>query len=183
MRTLYKSLIGATFVVPVILLAQAKPAAPAIDDAAIVGIFDIANTWDIATGNLASTKAASKEVKDFGAMLARDHKVVQDSGRALAAKLKVTPTPVAADFPLKVQHEAAMKKLEGLSGAAFDQAFLEHEVAYHKAVIDALNKSLIPAIKSTELKALVLKVAPAFVAHQVAAEQLLKKQPMKHGHQ
>jgi putative membrane protein len=116
-------------------------------------------------------------------MLARDHKVVQDSGRALAAKLKVTPTPVAADFPLKVQHEAAMKKLEGLSGAAFDQAFLEHEVAYHKAVIDALNKSLVPAIKSAELKALVLKVAPAFVAHQVAAEQLLKKQPMKHGHQ
>jgi putative membrane protein len=183
MRTLYRSLIGATIAAPVILLAQAKPAAPAIDDAAIVGIFDIANTWDIATGTLASTKGATKEVKDFGAMLARDHKVVQDSGRALAAKLKVTPTPVAADFPLKVQHESAMKKLEGLSGAAFDQAFLEHEVAYHKAVIDALNKSLVPAIKSAELKALVLKVAPAFVAHQVAAEQLLKKQPMKHGHQ
>ena len=96
MRTLYRTLIGATLAVPVILLAQSKPAAPAIDDAAIVGIFDIANTWDIATGTLASTKAASKEVKDFGTMLARDHKVVQDSGRALAAKLKVTPTPVAA---------------------------------------------------------------------------------------
>ena len=88
MRTLYKSLIGAAFVLPVILLAQAKSSTPAIDDAAIVGIFDIANTWDIATGSLAATKATSKEVKDFGAMLARDHKVVQDSGRALAAKLK-----------------------------------------------------------------------------------------------
>jgi putative membrane protein len=183
MRTLCRSLIGAALVVPVILVAQAKPAAPALDDAAIVGIFDIANTWDIATGSLAAAKASSKEVKDFGAMLARDHKVVQDSGRALAGKLKVTPTPVAADFPLKVQHEAAMKKLEGLSGAAFDQAFLEHEVAYHKAVIDAVNKSFLPAIKSVELKAFVQKIAPAFVAHQVAAEQLLKKQPMKHGHE
>ena len=183
MHTLHRSLIGTALVVPVILLAQAKPSAAAIDDAAIVGIFDVANTWDIATGTLASTRASSKEVKDFGAMLARDHKVVQDSGRALAAKLKVTPTPVAADFALKVQHEAAMKKLEGLSGAAFDQAFLEHEVAYHKAVIDAVNKSFLPAIKSVELKAFVQKIAPAFVAHQVAAEQLLKKQPMKHGHQ
>src|SRR5262245_62107637 len=109
MRTLYKTLIGAAFVVPVVLLAQSKAAAPAIDDAAIVGIFDIANTWDIATGSLAATKATRQDVKDFGAMLARDHKVVQDSGRALAAKLKVTPTPVPADFPLKVQHEATMK--------------------------------------------------------------------------
>lgn len=183
MRTLYRAFIGTALVVPVILLAQAKPAAPAIDDAAIVGIFDIANTWDITTGTLASTRASSKEVKDFGAMLARDHKIVQDSGRALAGKLKVTPTPVAADFPLKLQHEAAMKKLQGLSGAAFDQVFLEHEVAYHKAVVDAVNKSFLPAIQSAELKAFVQKIAPAFVAHQVAAEQLLKKQSAKHGHQ
>jgi putative membrane protein len=181
MRSLHRALIGAALILPVVLLAQSK--APSLDDAAIVGIFDIANTWDIATGSLASKKGSSQEVKDFGAMLARDHKVVQDSGRALAAKLKVTPTPVPSDFPLKVQHEAAMKKLESLTGAAFDRAFLEHEVAYHKAVIEAMNSTLVPAIKSVELKALVLKVAPAFVAHQVAAEQLLKKEPMKHGHQ
>jgi putative membrane protein len=182
MRTLHRTLMAAALVVPVLLLAQGRTAAPALDDAAIVGIFDIANTWDIETGTLASTKATRKEVKDFGAMLARDHKVVQDSGRALATKLKVTPTPVAADFPLKVAHEAAMKKLQGLSGAAFDKAFLEHEVAYHKAVIEAVNKTLVPALKSAEVKALVLKVAPAFVAHQVAAEELLKKGNADHGH-
>jgi putative membrane protein len=182
MRTLHRTLVAAALVVPVILLAQGRASAPALDDAAIVGIFDIANTWDIETGSLAATKATRKEVKDFGAMLARDHKTVQDSGRALAAKLKVTPTPVPADFPLKLAHEAAMKKLQGLSGAAFDKAFLEHEVAYHKAVIEAVNKTLVPALKSAEVKALVLKVAPAFVAHQVAAEELLKKQSPDHGH-
>ena len=183
MRPLYKTLLGAAVALPVILLAQSKGSTPAIDDAAIVGIFDVANTWDIATGALAATKGTRQDVKDFGAMLARDHKVVQDSGRALATKLKVTPTPVPADFTLKVQHEEAMKKLQGLSGSAFDQAFLEHEVAYHKAVIDAVNKSLLPAIKRVELKTLVQKIAPAFVAHQVAAEQLLKKQSVKHDHQ
>jgi len=182
MRTLHRTLAAAALALPVILLAQGKAMAPALDDAAIVGIFDIANTWDIETGTLASTKATRKEVKDFGAMLARDHKVVQDSGRALATKLKVTPTPVAADFPLKVAHDAAMKNLRTLSGPAFDKAFLEHEVAYHKAVIDAVNKTLVPALRSQEVKALVLKVAPAFVAHQVAAEELLKKQNVSHGH-
>jgi putative membrane protein len=160
---------------PGLAFAQGHPPAPALDDAAIVGIFDIANTWDIATGSLAATKATRQDVKDFGAMLARDHKYVQQQGRDLAARLKVTPTPVPASFQLKVSHDAAMKKLEGLSGTAFDKAFLEHEVAYHKAVVDAVTTTLLPAIKNAEVKAFVEKVAPAFVAHMQAAEHLLKK--------
>ena len=182
MRTLFRTIAAASAFAPAALLAQAKPAAPVIDDAAIVGIFDIANTWDIETGTLAASKATRKDVKDFGAMLARDHKAVQGQGRDLATKLMVTPTPVGADFPLKVAHDAAMKKLNGLSGAAFDKAFLEHEVAYHGAVIDAVTKSFLPAIKNAELKAFVEKVAPAFVAHKMAAEQLLKGMPAEEHH-
>lgn len=176
MRTLYRILAGAAVVAPVFLLAQGKPQTPALDDAAIAGIFDIANTWDIETGSLAATRAARQDVRDFGAMLVNAHTIVRDSGRALAAKLKVTPTPVPADFPIKVAHEAAMQKLKGLSGAAFDKAFLEHEVAYHAAVIDAVTKTFLPTIKSIELKAFVEKIAPAFVAHKEGAEALLKKQ-------
>ena len=171
MRFIRSSLVLAALV-PGLAFAQA---APAIDDAAIVGIFDIANTWDIATGSLAATKGMRQDVKDFGAMLARDHKTVQQQGRDLAAKLKVTPTPVPSNFPLKVAHDAAIRKLESLSGAAFDKAFLEHEVAYHKAVVDAVTTTLLPAIKNAEVKAFVEKVAPAFVAHMKAAETLLKK--------
>ena len=157
--------------------AQLKEAPlPRIDDAAIVGIFDAANTWDISTGSLASTKGGSKDVREFGAMLARDHKTVQGQGRELAGKLGVTPTPVAADFALKKDYDETMKKLAALKGKAFDTAFLEHEVAYHKAVIDAVTNSFLPAIKNAELKAFVQKVAPAFQGHMVAAENLLKKQ-------
>ena len=176
MRTLYGTFLAAALVLPGSLVAQSKDAAKALDDSVIVGIFDAANTWDIATGSLAATRAARQDVKDFGAMLARDHKFVRDSARKLAAKVNVAPVAVPADFPLKVAHEAAMKTLSALSGPAFDKAFLEHEVAYHKAVGDALNKSLLPAMKSPELKAFVTQVAPAFAAHQLAAETLLKKQ-------
>jgi len=98
---------------------------------------------------------------------------VQKQGRALAKKLGVTPTPVAKDFALKVDYDATMKKLRGLKGVAFDKAFLEHEVAYHKAVIDAVTNAFLPAIKNAELKAFVQKVAPAFQAHMVAAQALL----------
>jgi putative membrane protein len=145
-----------------------------LDDAAIVGIFDAANGWDIATGSLAERKAARTDVREFGAMLARDHRAVRQQGRDLAKRLGVTPTPVAKDFALLVDYNNAMKRLEGLRGAAFDKAFLEHEVAYHQAVINAVTDQFLPAIKNAELKAFVEKVAPAFQAHMQAAKHLLE---------
>ena len=155
--------------------AQAQHPAGHLDDAAIVGIFDAANGWDVATGSLASKNSMRADVKEFGDMLATVHKAVQQQGRDLAKKLGVTPTPVAKDFPLAVQHDAAMKKLGALKGPAFDKAFLEHEVAYHAAVIDAVTKQFLPAIQNAELRKFVQDLAPAFVAHKAKAEDLLKK--------
>jgi putative membrane protein len=173
MRITHAALVAAVALLPASGFAQS--AKPRLDDAAIVGIFDAANTWDVATGSLAAGKATRKDVKELGTMLARDHKSVQKQGRELATRLGVTPTPVASDFALKKDYDDTMKKLAGLKGADFDRAFLEHEVAFHKAVIDAVTNTFLPAIKNAELKAFVEKVAPAFAAHMAAADNLLKK--------
>ncbi len=156
------------------LLASPTPASrasTALDDPTIVAIFDAANTADIETGQLAEKKASTKKIRDFAAMLVRDHKAVRQQGRDLAKKLRVTPTPPKDDQGAR-DHAAAMTKLRGLRGKAFDKAFLEHEVAFHKAVIDAVTTTLLPAIKNAEVKALVVKVAPAFEAHMIAARNL-----------
>lgn len=147
---------------------------PALDDPTIVAIFDYANTEDVETGALAARKGSTKEIRDFGAMLERDHKAVRQMGRDLAKKLNVTPTPPKGDKSA-TEHAAVMKKLNGLSGTAFDKAFLENEVAYHDAVIQAVQNTLLPAIQNAELKDLVVKVAPNFVAHRDAAKNLLAK--------
>jgi putative membrane protein len=156
------------------LAAQAAKPAAQLDDPTIVAIFDAANTWDIQTGALGAKKGTTKEIRDFGAMLERDHKAVRQQGRDLATKLHVTPTP-PRDFAMAKDHEAAVKKLSGLKGKAFDRAFLEHEVAFHKAVLDAVTSTLMPALKNQEVKDLVTKVAPAFTAHMAAAQNLLDK--------
>ncbi|MGQ0646776.1 MAG: DUF4142 domain-containing protein [Gemmatimonadaceae bacterium] len=145
-----------------------------LDDPTIVAIFDAANTADIETGQLATERGQSKEVRDFGAMLVRDHLHVRQLGRDLANKLGVTPTPPKDDQSVK-DHAATMARLRGLQGVAFDRAFLQHEVAFHKAVIDAIRSTLLPAIKNDELKALVMKVAPAFEAHMLAAQNFEKR--------
>jgi putative membrane protein len=145
--------------------------ASALDDATIVAIFDAANTADIETGNLAAERAQNPEVREFGKMLARDHQMVRQQGRDLAKKLGVTPTPPKPDEGAKA-HAAAMKTLRSVPAAAFDHAFLQHEVAFHKSVIDAVNTTLMPAIRNEEVKKLVTTVAPAFVAHMEAARNL-----------
>src|SRR5687768_4247617 len=150
--------------------------AQSLDDAAIVAIFDAANTADIETGELAMQRGQSKEVRDFGAMLAHDHKMVRQQGRDLAAKLGVTPTPPKDDAGAKA-HAAAMARLRAVPAADFDHAFLQHEVAFHKSVIDAMKTTLLPALKNAEVKDLVTKVAPAFQAHMMAAESLDKRLP------
>jgi putative membrane protein len=162
--------LGLAIAIPV----SASQAQSGPDDATIVAIFDAANTVDIETGQLAAEKGSTDAVRQFGMMLIRDHRAVRQQGRDLAARLGVTPTPPRDDTSGR-DHAAVMERLRGLSGAAFDRAFLEHEVAFHAAVIEAVKTTLLPAIDNAELKALVEKVAPAFVAHQKAAESLLAR--------
>lgn len=152
-----------------------QSAAGALDDATIAAIFDAANTWDIETGALAERKGSTKAVRDFGHMLVRDHRAVRQQGRDLVAKLNAHGQP-PKDFAMAKDHAAAVAKLRGLSGAAFDRAFLEHEVAFHKAVLDAVKGTLLPATKAPELRDLETKVAPAFEAHMMAAQNLLDHQ-------
>ncbi len=154
--------------------AQKQAGSAKLDDPTIVAIFDAANTWDIETGTLAEKKGSTQEVRDFGAMLVRDHTNVRQQGRDLAQKLGVTPT-APKDFAMAKDHVAALKKLNGLSGKDFDKAFLQHEVDYHKAVVDAMTTTLEPALQNADVKKLVTTVAPAFTAHMQAAQSLLNK--------
>ena len=147
-----------------------------LDDPTIIAIFDAANTWDIETGAIAAKKGTTKDVRDFGAMLARDHKAVRQQGRDLVKKLGVHPTP-PKDFAMAKDHAAALHTLNSVNGKAFDRVFLQHEVAFHKAVIDAVTTTLLPALKNEEARTLVTKVAPAFQAHMAAAQNLLDKLP------
>ncbi len=148
--------------------------APELDDPTIVAIFDAANTYDIETGGLAAEKSTNPEVKAMGENFVAAHTQVRQKGRELAAKLGVTPT-APAENPLGDAHVAAMATLKSLSGAEFDRAWLDHEIAFHQAVIDAVNTTLLPALDNEEVKALVESVAPAFVAHMEGAKALRAK--------
>ncbi|HEX9219959.1 MAG TPA: DUF4142 domain-containing protein [Gemmatimonadaceae bacterium] len=155
--------------------AKSQTSAPKLDDPTIVAIFDAANSYDMETGSLAVSRGHSQAVRDFGGMLIRDHQNVRQQGRDLATSLAVTPTP-PPHFALAKAHAAAMRSLRTLTGNAFDRAFLKQEVDFHNAVIDDVTHTLLPAIQNAQVKDLVTKVAPAFVAHRDRAQNLLDGQ-------
>jgi putative membrane protein len=87
-------------------------------------------------------------------------------------KLKVKPEPNDTSRSLQKGGDENLAKLKMLNGAEFDKAYADHEVAYHQAVLDAIDKTLVPSATNAELKDLLVKVRPAFVAHLDHARHL-----------
>jgi putative membrane protein len=141
-------------------------------DPQIAHIVVTANQVDIDAGKLAESKSTNKDVQAFGKMMVTDHTGVNKSATDLAAKLKLKPEDNPTAQSLKKGGEENVSHLKTLSGAAFDKAYIDHEVAYHQQVIDAMDKTLVPNAQNAELKALLVKVRPAFVAHLEHAKGL-----------
>ena len=141
-------------------------------DAQIAAIVVTANQVDIDAGKLAASKAHAKEVRAFGERMVTDHTGVNKSATELVQKLQVTPAPNATSQSLQQGGDANLANLKGLEGAAFDKAYIDHEVTYHQAVLKAVDQTLIPSAQNAELKALLVKVRPTFVAHLEHAKQI-----------
>lgn len=141
-------------------------------DPQIAAIVVTANQVDIDAGNLAKKKAHSSEVKAFAERMVVDHSGVNKSAGELVQKLHVTPESNPTSESLKKGGDDNLAALGKLSGAAFDTAYIDHEVAYHEAVLSAVDKTLIPSAHNAQLKALLVKVRPAFVAHLEHARHL-----------
>ncbi len=156
-----------------ILAASAAWAAGAgPNDAQIAAIVVAANQVDIDAGKFAQSRAQSQEVKEFAGRMVTDHTGVNKSATELVQKLHVTPESNPTSDSLERQGEENLAALRKLSGSALDKAYIDHEVAYHQSVLDAVDKTLIPNAHNAELKALLVKVRPAFVDHLQHAKHL-----------
>lgn len=150
--------------------AQNAPAAP--NDAQIAAIVVTANQVDVDAGKLAEGKGSTQDVRAFARQMVTDHGGVNQLAVALAQKLKLTPQDNPTAQRLQKGGDDNLAQLRRLDGAAFDKAYVAHEVVYHQAVLDALDQVLIPSAANTELKALLVKVRPAIDAHLQHARRL-----------
>ena len=149
-------------------LAQgAKPTDPQIAHIAYT-----AGVIDIAAAKQALGKTSNKEVKAFAQDMVRDHEAVNKQALDLVKKLKVKPEDNDTSRTLSKNAADKLAELGKLKGAAFDKAYVDNEVAYHKAVDNALETQLIPSASNPELKNLLQTGLKIFQGHEQHAEHV-----------
>ena len=156
--------------IPMSVAAVAEDAKP--NDAQIAHIAYTADLIDIKAAKLALQKSKNKEVRDFAENMVRDHTAVNDQALALVKKLKVKPQDNDTSKALVKQADAKQAELSKLDGAAFDKAYADNEVAYHKTVDSALETVLIPDASNPELKDLLTTGLKIFQGHEQHAEHV-----------
>jgi putative membrane protein len=149
-------------------------AAPALTDANIVYILDMANHLDSLAGSVAATKGTASDVRDYGRRMMRDHHDLRQQGQDLAKKLGVTPEAPPGDT-----HEADVQRTMSMLNSAakgkdFDKAYIDNEVTYHQAVLQTATTAM-GAAQNAELKNLIQKAAPAIQAHLDLAKSIQAK--------
>ena len=155
-----KLVLAAALLAPALALAQGKPSDPQIAHIVVT-----ANQIDIDAGKLAKSKSKRKDVQEFAQRMITDHTAVNKQAGALAKKLGVKPEDNDTSKSLKKGATDNIANLKKLNDGAFDRAYVDHEVAYHQAVLDAIDKVLIPSAQNAELKDLIVKVRPAIATH------------------
>lgn len=148
---------------------------PKLSDADIAHIGVTANQIDIDYAAIAQKKSSNSEVVDFAKLMTKDHSAVIDQAVALVTRLGVTPTDNDVSKSLMEGAKAKQKEFSKLKGSGFDKAYLENEVAYHKAVLETLKTTLIPSAKNSDLKEFLQALVAPFEGHLQHAEMALQK--------
>ena len=159
------------------LLSLGTPALAASGptDPQIAHIAYTAGNIDIAAAKQALARSHNSAVRSFAQEMVRDHGAVNAKALALLKKLHVTPQANATSAGLSKQAQATLQRLRHLSGHAYDHAYVDNEIAYHKTVNGALESTLIPNAHDAELKALLETGLTLFREHQAHAEQIAKE--------
>jgi putative membrane protein len=145
---------------------------PKLADDEIASVAVVANQNDIDFSKIAQKKSKNAEILKFAQTMAADHQSVIDQAVALVTKLKVTPKDNAVSKKMVADAKKTGKMLNAKSGKSFDKAYIDNEVAYHKAVISAVESVLIPQAQNGELKALLQAVVPTLKIHLEHAEMV-----------
>jgi putative membrane protein len=113
-----------------------------IDEGSASFLVDAANSSmaEIDLGALATQKASSQRVKDFGSMMLSDHAATTDQAKLLAAQKNIKlPDSISAVKRKEIDNLKTKNK------AAFDKAFMDHIVKSHEAAIQLFEKALTEA--------------------------------------
>jgi putative membrane protein len=118
---------------------------------------------EVELGKLAQEKSTDQSVKDFAAMMVKDHTAANEKLQSLAASKNIAlPTHLSA------ADSAERTKLEALSGAAFDKAYLKSQLKAHEDTVTLLKKE-VSSGQDADAKDFAKSILPTVEHHLKAA--------------
>jgi putative membrane protein len=114
---------------------------------------------EVKLGELAAANGMRDDVKSFGLMMVKDHTAINDDLKGLAAKKDVT-----LPDNLDAEHQAMVDKMSALTGATFDEAYINLMIKAHQND-DKAFKAESAATKDTDIIGFLDKSIPVVEAH------------------
>lgn len=146
----------------------------AMNDLEYAHIAYTADNIDIRYAHLALALSTNPAIHDFANTMIRDHTAVNKAALGLLDKLGATAQDNAFSQTLNANAEEIINKLSALRGAEFDAAYAANELAYHQAVNDLVETTMIPNIDNEEVRALFVQGLEIFQAHEGHAEMMVE---------
>jgi putative membrane protein len=162
------ALLGATLV-----MGSPLKAADSLSDVEIAHAAYTAVDLDIAYAKIALEKSQTPAIREFAQLMVKDHTAANEAALALVKKLGVTPKDNAFSQTLAKNGEAKKAELRGLSGAAFDKAYAQNELGYHKVVVKTVAEQWIPTIQNAEFKKFMTDANEIFKVHEAHAQHMV----------
>jgi putative membrane protein len=146
-----------------------------LTDSQIAHVFCTARQVDIVAANLALRHSSDNAVRTFANATLRDYKAANKMALSSLAKLNINPQDNAISQSLAGAGAEHAQDLSKLSGAAFDKAYAQNELAYHVFVTGALETTLIPSAHNSQAKSLLQSGLALFKQHHSNAVQLVSR--------
>lgn len=168
-------MLSIAFVIPVIAADQKaggqKSGAQTLNDAdkAFVKKAASGGKMEVELGQMAKTKAKSQEVKDFGAMMVKDHGKANDELKQILRK-KNMKVPKR----MEVKHTAVKTMLKPLSGENFDKQYMENMVSDHMKDVTEFREAQ-QTLADQDIKGWVEKTLPVLEKHLEKAKEIATK--------
>ena len=138
----------------------------------VAGILASANGAVLEIAKLAVSRATAQEIKEFAAMLVKDHSDVTRRAGEVNSQLGQEPRESMKSMQLKASSILNLAILNAAQGIEFDKMFLGQTIERHEELLGLIDGELVPAAQSDKLKAFLTDLRSVVVAHIEAAKKL-----------
>lgn len=142
------------------------------DDREVAMVLRVANLGEVREGNVARTRAASQDVKNFAAMMVTDHTAAEDKAEAELTKAEISFVDTDLSRNLDAESGRAAERLSALSGAAFDRAYMDRQIEVHRTVLQTIDASLMPQARNRRLRDVLTEMRKTVQTHLERAQQI-----------